>query len=157
MRSANRPVQIAIMCIFTLVLGTVLVAGSDDRASSEARQPTVVIHIASGPDQILAVERAYEMARGAMLEGRRVVIFFSQAGTQVAVRRYPPELRIDQAPPQWQQLKKLVELGARPVVCGESAHLFGIRDAEFFPDAEITNNDRAIFRISGVNATVWTF
>jgi len=157
MRQANSPVQIVIICVFTIVLGTVLVAGSDGRTSVEPRQATVVIHITSGPDQILAIERAYEMARGAILEGRRVVLFFGQAGTQVAVRRFPPELRIDQAPPQWQQLKKLVELGARPVVCGESAHLFGIRDAEFIPESEITNNDRSIFRISGPNATVWTF
>jgi predicted peroxiredoxin len=152
-RSVPVALTIAVLASIALMIG----AAQQRAAAPTPTKPAVVIQFTSGPDDVFALTAGLGLAEDAVKDGRRVILFFSKGGARIPMRSLSFDLRIGHDQPVRQRLLALQQHGARLIICGHSAQLLGIYDAEFLDDTFIAETNRALLARMGDNAVVFTY
>lgn len=120
-------------------------------------QPTVIVSITTGQDDLFKIVSAFHLAQDALEDGRRVILYFNGRGVTVPVRRLEDDLRMGRDRPVWLTLQDLMRGGAEVVVAGEAARVLGMVVDDFIPGTQIGAWSGKVFSKVDDNTLVFTY
>jgi predicted peroxiredoxin len=135
--------------------GTSAQAQKPDEQSGRLK-PCIVFNITSGKDDLHALTMALQLAGHALDDGREVVLFMNVRATELARKDASPTLAFRENPPLQTMLKKLMERGAKMLVCPHCMKVQGVEPADLLPGAEVASRE-TLFGNLGPNAHVFSY
>jgi len=150
---------LALMAIVLFPLGS---ASADETAvknlvNPTPEKPTLVINLTSGQGDLHAVTMGLHFAEHGLADNREVVVFFNVKSPPLARKDLADSARFKEMPPIREMIAKLLQGGAKMVVCPMCAEAMGVKADELAPGIEMVKNRKQIFDHLHVNSVVFTY
>lgn len=149
-----------LVAVALLALGS---AGAADEAATKKpakpvpKKPTLVVNLTSGETDLHAIAMGLHFAEHGLADGREVVVFFNVRSSPLARKDLLETVKFKDMPPIKQMIAKLLQDGAKMVVCPMCADVMGVKAEELVPGIEMIKDRKQIFDHLHVNTVVFTY
>jgi predicted peroxiredoxin len=139
-----------------LLLGTLAIVTGESVAQRSA-EPTLVINLTSGAEDLHAVTMGLHFAEHGLAAGRQVVIFFNVKAPPLARKTLDDSVRFEDKLPVREMIQELVRAGAKMVVCPMCAAITGVEPDELTAGIEMIADREQIFDHLHAQTVVFTY
>jgi predicted peroxiredoxin len=109
-------------------------------AASPTTKPALLINVTHGRDALHSVSMGLNLARMALQQGHRVVVFLNVSAPELATKSPSAGLRFADFPPVGQMLQEIMAAGGRVVVCGHCARVQRVSESDFIPGVVVAHH-----------------
>jgi predicted peroxiredoxin len=145
------------MAVALLALGSAVAADKEAVKKPAPKKPTLVVNLTSGEADLHAVAMGLHFAEHGLADGREVVVFFNVKSSPLARKDLPETVKFKDMLPIKQMIAKLLQDGAKMVVCPMCAEVMGVKAEELAPGIEMIKDRKQIFDHLHVNTVVFTY
>ena len=123
----------------------------------DMQQPTLVISLTSGTEDLHAVVMGLHFGEHGLADGREVVVFFNVKAPPLARKELDDTVKCQEMPPVRTMITDLIKQGAQMVVCPMCAKITGVEADELAPGIDMIEDRKQIFDALHANSVVFSY